>query len=108
MTCRACTASWDGTFIGLRFCICLFRNMLHRHDMLVFRGVEDRHPLRGTDGDADVANRAADELATVRYQHDFIALPDRERGHEIAVALVDDHGDDSLSSPPGHPVLVGR
>ena len=37
-------------------------------------------------GDADAVDRAADQLAAVGDQHDLVALLDRERGDQPAVA----------------------
>ena len=50
----------------------------------------------------------ADQLAAVGDQHDLVALLDREGGHQPAVALVDDHGDDAFAAAAGDAVVVGR
>src|SRR5690606_33278376 len=71
---------------------------LDRDHALVRIRLEDAHTLRVAPRDAHVVHRAADELPAVRHQHDLVALLDRERGDEVAVAIVDDHRDDAFAA----------
>src|SRR5690348_15228323 len=69
---------------------------LDRDDVLALGGAEERHALRAAAGDADVVDRHADDLAAIGDQHDLVAVLDREGGDELAVPLVDRHGDDAF------------
>ena len=67
-----------------------------------------RTPCDVAPGDAHVIDRAPDQLAAVRDQHDLVAFLHREGGHQAAVALIDDHGGDAFAAAAGDAVLVGR
>src|SRR6185295_13940749 len=88
--------------------LALLAQALHRDDALALGGVEHDHALRGAAGDADAVDRAADQLAAVGHQHDLVALLDRERGDDAAVALGHVHRDDAFAATAGRAVLVGR
>ena len=49
-------------------------DMLDRHHVLVLGGIEHDDALRRAAGDADVLDRAADQLALVGDQHDLVAV----------------------------------
>src|SRR5262249_29631382 len=86
----------------------LLADMLDRDHVLVLGGVEYDHALGGAAGDADVLDRAADELALVGDQHDLVGILHREGGDELAVAAVDAHGDDAFTAATGGAVLERR
>src|SRR6185369_26480 len=88
--------------------VLVFRNMLDRHHVFVFSRIEHDDALRRAAGDADVLDRAADQLALVGDQHDLIAVLHGERRHQLAVAVVDAHRDDAFAAAAGGAVLVGR
>src|SRR6266850_5101689 len=54
-------------------------DMLDRHHVLIFSRIEHDDALRRAAGDADVLDRAADQLALVGHQHDLIAVLDGDR-----------------------------
>jgi hypothetical protein len=56
----------------------ILADVLDGDDMLVGGGVEHDDALGRAAGDADVLDRAADQLALVGHQHDLIAILDRE------------------------------
>src|SRR5262245_30808519 len=76
-------------------------------DMLTFARVEDAHALGGAANDRDAVYGAADHLAAIGDEHDLIRIFDRERGDQLAVALIDDHPDDAFAAAAGHPVFIG-
>src|SRR5262249_46744533 len=82
-------------------------NVLHPDHLLVLCGVEHDHALRRAAGDADVLDRATDQLPPVGHQHDLIGILDGERGDELAVAPVNAHGDDAFSTASRRAVLIG-
>src|SRR5690349_25033441 len=88
--------------------LALLGEPLDRDHALALGGVEHDHPLGGAAGDADAVDRAADELAAIRHQHDLVALLERERGDDAAVALRHVHRDDAFAAASGGAVLVGR
>ena len=49
-------------------------DMLDRHHVFVLGGIEHDDALRRAAGDADVLDRAADQLTLVGDQHDLIAV----------------------------------
>ena len=53
-------------------------DMLDRHHMLVFGGVEHDDTLGRAAGDPDTLHRAADQLTLVGHQHDLVGVLDRE------------------------------
>src|ERR1700736_5845032 len=83
-------------------------DMLDRHHMLVLGGVEHDDALGRAAGDPDALDRTADQLTLVGHQHDLVGLLHRERGHELAVAVIDRHRDDAFAAAAGGPVFVGR
>src|SRR5882762_375419 len=83
-------------------------DMFDRDDMLVLGGVEHDDALGGAAGDPDAFDRATDQLALVGHQHDLVAVLDRKRGHQLAVAVVDRHCDDAFAAAPRRAVFVGR
>src|SRR4029079_17334733 len=83
-------------------------DMLDRHHVFVFSRIEHDDALRRAAGDADVLDRAADQLALVGDQHDLVAVLHRERRHQLAVAVVDGHRDDAFAAAAGGAVFVGR
>src|SRR5439155_26082 len=60
-----------------------------RDHVLLLRGAEDDHALGVAAGDADLADRSADQLALVGDQQDLVAVLDREGGREPAAALAE-------------------
>src|SRR5580658_964217 len=80
-------------------------DVLDRHHMLVFGGVEHDHALGRTAGDPDALDRTTDQLALVGHQHDLVAILDRERRHQLAVALVHRHRDDAFAAAAGGAVF---
>jgi len=56
----------------------ILADMLDRNHVLILGGIEHDDTLRRTAGDADVLNRAADQLALVGNQHDLVGILDRE------------------------------
>src|SRR5882724_13465981 len=81
-------------------------DMFDRHDMLVFGGVEHDHALGRAAGDPDPLHRTADQLTLVGHQHDLVGVLDRERGHQLAVAVVDRHRHDAFAATAGGPVFI--
>src|SRR5262245_20281345 len=79
-----------------------------RHHPFALGGAEHDDALGAATGDADAVHRAADQLAAVGHQHDLVALLDRERGDDAAVALGHVHRDDAFAAAAGGAVLVGR
>src|SRR3546814_11365959 len=89
------------------------RQVGDRDDTLAVVDTEERDAAGGAPGDADVVDRAADQLAGVGHQHDLVARRHRESGHhaglapararevEVAVALAPAPG-------PAVPVEIGR
>ncbi len=57
---------------------------LDGYDLLILGSREDGNALRCAAGDADAADRNADQLAAVRDQHDLVAVVDREGGDKLA------------------------
>src|SRR5689334_9127250 len=88
--------------------LALLREALDRDDALALGGVEHDHALRGAAGNSDAVDRAADQLAAIGHQHDLVALLDRERGDDAAVALGHVHRDDAFAAAAGGAVLVRR
>src|SRR6202042_310759 len=86
----------------------VFADVLDRHHMLVFGGVEHDDALGRAAGDADALDRAAYQLGLVGHQHDLVTVLDRERRHQLAVAAVHRHRDDALAAAPGGPVFERR
>src|SRR5499427_4593330 len=84
----------------------LFGEPLDRDHALALGGVEHDDALGGAAGDADAVDRAADQLAAVGDQHDLVALLDRERGDDAAVAPGHVHGHDAFAAATGGAVLV--
>src|SRR5690242_13450604 len=83
-------------------------DVLDRDDMLVLRGVEHDDALGRATSDADSLHRATDELALIGHQHDLIGVFDRERYDQLAVPVVDRHGDDPFAAASGGTVLIRR
>src|SRR5215472_6117813 len=88
--------------------LALFGEPLDRDHALALGGVEHDHALGGAAGDADAVDRTADQLTAIGDQHDLVALLDRERGDDAAVALGHVHRDDAFAAAAGGAVLVGR
>src|SRR5665213_3257090 len=86
----------------------VFADMLDRDHMLVLGGVEHDHALGGAAGDPDALDRTADQLALVGHQHDLVAVLDRERCHQLAVAVIDRHRHDAFAAAAGGAVFIGR
>src|SRR5450756_2388722 len=80
-------------------------DVLDRHHMLVLGGIEHDDALGRTAGSPDTFDRTADQLALVGHQHDLVAILDRERRHQLAVAVIHRHRDDALAAASGGPVL---
>src|SRR6202011_3920557 len=83
-------------------------DVLDRHHMLVLGGVEDDDALGRAAGDPDALDRTADQLTLVGHQHDLVRVLDRERGHQLAVAVVDRHRDDAFAAAARGPVFERR
>src|SRR5262245_57170984 len=79
-----------------------------RDDLLALLHLEQHHALGAAAGDADVVDRAADELAAVGDQHDLVAVAHREGGDDLAVALGHLDAGDAGAAAAGDAVLVGR
>src|SRR5262249_61847837 len=90
------------------FAVAVLADAFHRHHFLVLVGAEDAHALHVASGDADIIDRTADQLAAIGDQHDLVAVLDRERGNQPAVALVDDHGGDAFAAATRDAVFVRR
>jgi len=61
-------------------------------------------------GDADVVDRAADELSAIGHEHDLVGLRDREgcrHAHALPAAFraAEVEVGDALPAPPGQPIL---
>jgi hypothetical protein len=69
-------------------------------------GVEYDHALRAASGNPNVIDRAADQSASVCHEHDLVAVVDRHCGNELAVSLIDRHGDDTFAAAAGDAVFV--
>src|SRR6185436_7106735 len=78
-----------------------------RHYALTLAYIDDAHAARGATGDADSFYRTADQGSAIGHQHDLIACPHRERGHDLA-ALGQAHQFHTLAAAAGHPIFVGR
>src|SRR5882757_3562359 len=78
------------------------------HHMLVFGGVEYDDALGRAAGNPDALDRTADQLPLVGHQHDLVAVLDRERRHQFAIAAVHRHRDDALAAAPRSPVFERR
>src|SRR5229473_4585907 len=83
-------------------------DVLDGHHVLVFGGVEHDDTLGRAAGNPDTLDRTADQLTLVGHQHDLVAVLDRERRHQLAVAAVHRHRDDALAAAPGGPVFERR
>src|ERR1700737_3524450 len=83
-------------------------DVLDRHHVLVFGGVEHDDALGRAAGDPDALDRTADQLPLVGHQHDLVAVLHRERGHQLAVAAVHRHRDDALAAASRGPVFERR
>src|SRR4051812_1537340 len=71
--------SRQGALLAMRSApipVLFLADVLDRHHVLVFRGVEHDHALRGSPRDADAFDGGADQLALVGDQHDLIAVLD--------------------------------
>src|SRR4029077_21132811 len=80
-------------------------DMLDGDEVLVLGGIEHDDALGRTAGNADVLDRTADQLALVGHQYDLVAILDRERCHQFAVALVHRHRDDAFAAAAGGAVF---
>src|SRR5262249_44448215 len=78
-----------------------------RDDLLAILDLEEHHALGLTAGDADVRDRAADELAAVGHQHDLVAMTNGEARHDLAVAGGHLDGRNAGAAAPGDPVGIG-
>src|SRR3546814_14946282 len=88
----------------------LFRSR-HRDDTLALVDAEERDAAGGAAGDADVVDRAADQLAGVGHQHDLVAERHREGGHHAGLAPAGTRQvevADALPAAAGQAVLIGR
>src|SRR3569623_1099244 len=87
--------------------LALVGQMLDRHHTLLIRRIEDGDALGRTARNADSLYRAADALALVSHQHDLVAVLNRERRHELAVATIARHRDAphwrGADTPRAHP-----
>src|SRR4029079_11176478 len=83
-------------------------DMLDSDDVLVLGGIEHDDALGGAAGNAHALARTTDQLPLVGHQHYLVGLFDRERGHQLAVAVVDRHRDDAFAAAAGGAVFVGR
>ena len=59
---------------------------LDADDTFALGRIEDDDALRAAAGDADALDRAADHLAAIGDEHDFVAVLDRHGGDERPVA----------------------
>src|SRR5690242_911280 len=96
------------SLLAVPVAVLFLADVLDRDDVFVIGGVEHDHALGRAAGDADALDRAADQLALVGDQHDLVGVFHRERGHQIAVAVVDARGDDAFAAAARGAVLVGR
>src|ERR1700704_5199235 len=83
-------------------------NALDGHHMLVFGGVEYDDALGGAAGNPDALDWTTDQLTLVGHQHDLVAVLDRERPYQFAVAAVHRHRDDALAAASRSPVFERR
>src|SRR5215468_5271809 len=97
----------DATLCLTAVAIAVLRHALDGDDLLAFLCLEYAHTLGVASGDAHIVHRHADELARVGNQHDLIAFFHGKRGHQRAVALIHDHGDDAFAATAGDAVVVG-
>ena len=76
--------------------------------MLILVDPEDHHALGVATGDADVADRGADDLALVGNEHQRLARGDREAGDDAAVAVRGDDVGNPLTAAVGAAIFIGR
>src|SRR4030081_1187772 len=101
----------DSTAVAISIAVAVLgvlANVLDGHHMLVFGGIEYDDALGRAAGNPDTLDRATDQLTLVGDQHDLVTVLDRERRHQLAVAAVHGHRDDSLAAAPRGPVLERR
>src|SRR5262249_4886377 len=94
------------TIVAIGAAILHVGNMLDRDHALILGGIEHDHPLRRAAHDADAFDRDADQLAAIRDEHELIAFLHREGANQLAVPLIDRHGDDAFAAAPGDAVFV--
>src|SRR5262249_2092229 len=95
------------TVLAVAIAIGVLGYALYGADPLALLGLEDAYALRVARGDANVVDRATDQLAGVGDEHDLVAVLDWEGGHQPAIALVDDHGGDAFAAAAGDAVIEG-
>ncbi len=74
--------------------------------MLILGRFKDRDALRRATRNTDIVHGTANEFASVCHQHDLIFFFHGERTSQIAIALIDDHGDDAFTATPGDAVFI--
>src|SRR5580704_13574314 len=76
-------------------------------DALAFAHIDNAHAARGAPRDANAVHRTADQRSTIGHQHDLVAVPHRERRHDLA-APSHVHELDALAAAAGHAIFVGQ
>src|SRR5438270_5596196 len=76
------------------------------HSLALFHA-EQSYTLGGTPLNADTAHRQADRLPLIGDQHQMIGFLHREAGNKSAVASLERHGGDALSSSSHGTIFIG-
>src|ERR1700759_4566165 len=86
----------------------LLGQMGDRDDALALRDLEEHDPLSLASGDADIMDRAADQLPAIGHQHDLVLVLNGEGSDHIAIALGALDIRDALPAAAGDAVVIGR
>src|ERR1700753_2548860 len=96
------------TALAVLTVLAVVTEMLDGNDVFVFRGIEHDDALGGTACDSNALDRTTNQLSLVGHQHDLVTVFDRERRHQLAVAIVDRHRNDTFAASARGPVLERR